>query len=228
MDNNTTESGNGWTLKEWVEKWENGEVDWHHTEVNELLKTHEKRFKEKGRILFPWCSKTVDMKYLRDRGFTVIGIEYNEKLVEQFFRDNDLEFDKFENGHFRTYESVDGGITIHAGDFLRATPELVGRIDGVWDKAALVAVGPRDRRRYADRLVGMMNPDTVHLVVCVSYDQSKRQGPGFSVPMETVVGLYGSECHVERVCEATNDHWMEYYGLDWFLEAVYCLKLKSE
>ena len=216
-----------WSLDEWDKKYEEGNYNWHEPDVNGWLRTHKARYKEKGTILFPLCGKTVDMKYLIDEGYKVVGVEYSKLAVEEFFAENDIEFSKTKNVDFDSYKSEDGRITIHNGDFFRANRELVGRIDGVWDRAALVAVNPEDRRRYADTITGLMDETTVYLVSSVSYDQSQLGGGrGFSVPAQMIRGLYGSTCDIELLCDVTNETFKRVYDVDWFLESLYCLRLK--
>ena len=72
-----------------------------------------------------------------------------------------------------------------------------------------------------------MNKDTVYLIAALSYDQNGHGGPPFSVPMETVKELYKSTCVIEKLYEATNENYMQKFGLDWFKDALYCLKFKN-
>ena len=230
MSNDKSEvpSSLSWSLDKWDKKYKEGDYNWHEPDVNSWLRTHKSRFKEKGTILFPMCGKTVDMKYMSDEGYKVVGVEYSKQAVEEFFAENKIEFSKTKNADFDTYESEDGRITIHNGDFFRVTRELVGIIDGVWDRAALVAVNPEDRRRYADTITGLMDETTVYLVSSVSYDQSKLEGgQGLSVPAQMIRGLYGTKCDIELIYDVTNETFKRMYDVDWFLESLYCLKFKS-
>jgi len=218
---------NSLDLNYWDKRWEDGKTGWHRTEVNDLLVMYNSRIKENGTVLFPMCGKTVDMKFMCDEGYTVVGIEYSKQPVEEFFSENDIKFEKSKNGDYDTYKSDDGKITIYAGDFFQAKPELVGKIDGIWDRGALVAMNPSDRRKYADTILNLMNKDTVYLIAGLSYDQNCHGGPPFSVPMETVEELYKSNCVIKQIYEATNEAYKERFKLDWFLDSLYILKFKN-
>ena len=164
------------------------------------------------------------VKYQRGEG---CGIEYSRQPVEKFFNENDIKFAKRQNGDYDTYKSDDGKITIYAGDFFQAKPELVGKIDGIWDRGALVAMNPSDRRKYADTIINLMNKDTVYLIAGLSYDQSCHGGPPFSVPMETVEELYGSTCEIDLIFEAPNEFSRKKFKLDWWLDSLYHLNFKK-
>jgi len=218
---------NSLDLNYWDKRWEDGKTGWHRTEVNDLLVMYNSRIKENGTVLFPMCGKTVDMKFMCDEGYTVVGIEYSKQPVEEFFSENDIKFEKSKNGDYDTYKSDDGKITIYAGDFFQAKPELVGKIDGIWDRGALVAMNPSDRRKYADTIINLMNKDTVYLIAGLSYDQSCHGGPPFSVPMETVEELYGSTCEIDLIFEAPNEFSRKKFKLDWWLDSLYHLNFKK-
>ena len=184
-------------------------------------------YREEGTVLFPMCGKTVDMKYLYEGGFNVVGVEYSKQPVEEFFSENDIKFVKNKNGPYETYKSEDGKITIHCGDFFQAKAEIVGKIDGIWDRGALVAMNPSDRSKYTAIILSLMDKDTVYLIAGLSYDQNCHGGPPFSVPTETVEELYGSTCEIETLLEAPNESSMKRFKLDWWLDTLYKLNLKK-
>ena len=134
-------------LEYWDIRWENNQAGWHKTEVHNLLALHKKSYRENGTIFFPMCGKAVDMKYMSDEGYNVVGVEYSKQPVEEFFSENDIKFVVSKNGVYDTYKSEDGKITIHCGDFFQAKPETIGKIDGIWDRGALVAMNPDDRSK---------------------------------------------------------------------------------
>ena len=192
-----------------------------------MLVMYHGHYKEEGTVLFPMCGKSVDMKYMHDGGFNVVGVEYSKQPVEEFFSENDIKFVVSKNGAYDTYKSEDGKITIHCGDFFQVKPEIVGKIDGIWDRGALVAMNPSDRSKYSATILNLMDKDTVYLIAGLSYDQNCHGGPPFSVPMETVEELYGSTCEIEILLEAPNESSMKKFKLDWWLDTLYKLNLKK-
>ena len=218
---------NSLDLDYWDKRWQDGKTGWHKTEANDMLVMYHGHYKEEGTVLFPMCGKSVDMKYMHDGGFNVVGVEYSKQPVEEFFSENDIKFVVSKNGAYDTYKSEDGKITIHCGDFFQVKPEIVGKIDGIWDRGALVAMNPSDRSKYSATILNLMDKDTVYLIAGLSYDQKCHGGPPFSVPMETVEELYGSTCEIETLLEAPNEYSMKKFKLDWWLDTLYKLNLKE-
>lgn len=72
-----------------------------------------------------------------------------------------------------------------AGRFRRIT-----RIDAVYDRAALIALPPRSRNRYARHLFDLTG-GAGQLLITLDYDQTQMDGPPFSVPEEEIGVLYG-------------------------------------
>ena len=72
-----------------------------------------------------------------------------------------------------------------AGRFRRIT-----RIDAVYDRAALIALPPRSRNRYARHQFDLTG-GAGQLLITLDYDQTQMDGPPFSVPEEEIGVLYG-------------------------------------
>jgi thiopurine S-methyltransferase len=73
---------------------------------------------------------------------------------------------------------------------LDITPQQLGRFDLVYDRAALVALAPSTRARYAGVSQAMLAEDGVIFLIAFAYDQTKTPGPPWSVPAEAVRELY--------------------------------------
>ena len=54
------------------------------------------------------------------------------------------------------YSTPDGRITIFACDLFDVTPEMVGKVDAVWDRGSFVALSFDTRPRYAALLKGLV------------------------------------------------------------------------
>jgi len=66
---------------------------WHLKEVNPLLVKHFHLLVD-GRknvsVFVPLCGKSVDLKWIHDRGHRVIGLEFDEKVVEELFLESGI------------------------------------------------------------------------------------------------------------------------------------------
>lgn len=163
----------------WLERWREGRIGFHEGRPNDLLVAHGKALGPAGRVLVPLCGKAVDMAYLASLGHQVVGIELAEAAAAAFFQEHGLEAPPTQRGPF--VERSAGGITILQGDFFDARPEDVGTITAFYDRAAIVALPPELRPRYAAHLQELVGADTPGLVITFEYPQEKMAGPPFSV-----------------------------------------------
>ncbi|NNG13294.1 MAG: thiopurine S-methyltransferase, partial [Halobacteria archaeon] len=74
----------------WHERWQANQIGFHQDEINPYLVRYwpELEIGMAGRVLVPLCGKTRDMIWLRDQGFSVVGIEVSPIAVEAFFAEN--------------------------------------------------------------------------------------------------------------------------------------------
>jgi thiopurine S-methyltransferase len=173
----------------WQERWATRQIGFHEGKPNDLLAQHIALLDGRKRVLVPLAGKAVDMMLLASRGMSVVGVELVEAPCREFFDDNALphrrEGDRF--------VSEDGRITIVCGDMLACTRESLGTFDAVYDRAALVALDPSMRRAYVDTIARMLEPAARTLLVTFAYDQSKIDGPPWSVSDADVHALYGRD-----------------------------------
>lgn len=176
----------------WHDKWERGEIGFHQKDINAFLVRFADTagLTEGKRVLVPLCGKSQDMTWLLQRGCEVIGVELNESAVQQYFAELGITPTVSDVGDFTCYQAPD--ITLYCGDILSITPELLGDIDGVYDRAALVAL-PEDMRRAYVKTLKSAAPKAQHLLITFEYDQALHSGPPFSVTEAELIELYGSE-----------------------------------
>ena len=89
-------------------------------------------------------------------------------------------------GSHRRYSA--DGIDIFAGDIFEITADVLGPVDAVYDRAALVALPEGMRRRYAAHLAGI-TAVAPQLLVTFEYDQAEMDGPPFSITEEEAMLL---------------------------------------
>src|SRR5690606_29079731 len=126
------------------ERWKNHEIGFHRHEVHPLLTQHiEAVAQPKATVFIPLCGKSLDMKWLVDSGYQVLGIELNESAIKAFFAEHKLQPSIHQEGPFRVYRAP--GITLYQGDFFELTPAHLDGIDAWYDRAAMVALPPAMR-----------------------------------------------------------------------------------
>jgi thiopurine S-methyltransferase len=171
----------------WEERWREGRIGFHEGAPNKYLSRHAPRLA--GRVLVPLCGKAKDLAFLASRGHDVVGIELVEDAVRAFFTEHGVTPVITPRDELVEYRA--GSITIFAGDVFATTRELVGEIDAVYDRAALIALPAELRPRYVDHLRALVAPGTPGLLITLEYEQAQMTGPPFSVVDAEVRAHFG-------------------------------------
>jgi thiopurine S-methyltransferase len=174
----------------WHQKWQRGDIGFHQAQANPLLVRHldDLRLQPDARVFLPLCGKTLDIAYLLDRGYRVAGAELSELAVQALFDSLNLRPTIQQVGTLKHYSGP--SIDIYAGDVFSLDAQMLGDIDAIYDRAALVALPADMRKRYAAHLVEISQGDP-QLLISYAYDQSLIDGPPFSITESEVERLYG-------------------------------------
>jgi thiopurine S-methyltransferase len=182
----------------WIARWSEGRIGFHEGKPNAFLERHGERLAGAKRVLVPLCGKAVDLAYLAGRGHEVVGVELVADAVQQFFAEHGVTPVVTPRGAFVEYTA--GAITIFAGDWFATDAALLGAIDAVYDRAALIALPPEMRARYAAHARALAGAAPI-LLVTLEYPQELMDGPPFSVAEEEVRALYAG-ARIELVDDA--------------------------
>ena len=159
-------------------------------------------------MLVPLCGKAEDLAFLAELGHEVVGVELVPQAVEAYFAEHGLTPTRTPRGALEAFEG--GGVTILAGDFFAARREDVGGVSAFYDRAAVIALPPELRERYVAHLRVLVPKGAPGLVITVEYDQSKAEGPPFSVPEAELRRLHaGSEVTFLEEAPADNSRLRE-------------------
>lgn len=208
---------------DWGNRWSSGQIGFHQSKITTSLAD----FGEEvfgglsGTVLVPLCGKTLDMVHLADHFDAVIGVEYVEQAVEEFFTEQQLSAE-VATGPPLAY-SADAYV-LYAADFFAITTEHTGHIDAVFDRASLVALDAPTRRRYAEHLASLLPSGARVLLITFDYDQTEMSGPPFAVSDDEVTDLFSPAFTIEHlrtrdVLEAT----MRERGLTAMTESAFSL-----
>ena len=215
---------------DWNQRWTEGRIGFHSHQVNARLNAHLDLLTggRSRRVLVPLCGKSLDMKFLKDRGHEVVGVELVESALDAFFDENDLEVTRGEQNGLRALSTE--GITTYASDFFEVSPQAVGTFDCVWDRAALVALPPDVRDRYAEHLTSLVAPGGRILMVSFHYDPQRMNGPPFSLGGDEIEARFSRDFEV-RTLEVDDwlphePHWAK-RGLDWLEVGTFLLTRRS-
>ena len=181
---------------DWHERWQKREIGFHEGKPNSHLIDHAARFGKARRLLVPLAGKAVDLRALSDAGHDVVGVEYVRTAIDEFF----AEWEVGPTAHtLGAHEAFYGkGVTLVRADIFAVTPASLGRFEGLYDRAALVAIEPARRAEYVKVCIDLLQPGSGILLISFSYDQSKIQGPPWSVDDAEVHRLYAG-CTLEKL-----------------------------
>ena len=181
----------------WHQRWRAQRIGWHQPQVNAWLKQYWKSLElpPGSRVFVPLCGKSLDMLWLVQQGHEVVGVELSPLALAAFCEENRLPVERQEEGRFiRHYAQR---IHLLEGDFFHLRPQDLGRVQGVWDRAALVALPESMRGEYARHLAALLEPGTQVLLVTMDYPAGEMEGPPFSVSAAEVERRFGSAFDVK-------------------------------
>jgi thiopurine S-methyltransferase len=175
----------------WHKKWASNQIGFHSPDVNPYLQRFwpDLNLAAHARVLVPLCGKSLDLLWLAGRGHRVLGIELSEKAVEDFFTEQQLQPQISEHGVFKVYRA--GTIELWCGDVFALSAEDVADCSALYDRAAVIALPPPMRERYAEHLQNILPAGLKGLLITLDYDQSQISGPPFSVDDAQVRHLFG-------------------------------------
>lgn len=169
----------------WRQKWEENNIAFHESEANPLLVKHFKALSLAGgsRIFLPLCGKTLDIGWLLSHGYRVAGAELSEIAIEQLFKELGMEpeVSTVDDVHHYSAKNID----IFVGNILDLSGQMLGSVDAIYDRAALVALPKEMRDRYTAHLTKITDK-VPQLLICYEYDQNLMAGPPFSISDEEV------------------------------------------
>jgi thiopurine S-methyltransferase len=185
----------------WLERWRNDEIGFHQRSHNPWLM----RFwpcldvPREAAVFVPLCGKSLDMRWLEARGHRVYGVDLSELAIRAYFAEGGETWERVRSD----YAYVDGFVgpraVLYCGNLLDvAAPDIPGT-QAVFDRAALIALPPPMRARYADHLLRVVPEGARMLLITLEYRQELVSGPPFAVFEDEVQQLYGARCRVERL-----------------------------
>ena len=130
--------------------------------------------------MIPLCGKSKDITYLSKYFKNVVGIEFVNKAIIDYFKERKLTFEESKN----TYRHKN--ITLINEDILKYGHKT-DAINYIYDRAALIALPHNLRKKYIDKIKSLTPEDSFLFLITIEYDQSLTNGPPFSVPHKEIL-----------------------------------------
>lgn len=218
-------------MANWLEFWKNNETNWHSDVVTQELEEYLGLLKlEPGdKVFFPLCGKSLDMTYILNQGFSVIGVELSEIGIKQFFHENGLDFTISQVGEFDLYSA--NNIEIYCGDFFSLTSKYLYGVKAVFDRKSLIALDLNLRQKYVKHLNDIISLGVRILLITLHYPQHQISGPPFSVDKSEVESLFSMAFNYQELKsfeDIENGSKLERSGVDYIENAAYCLQKVRE
>lgn len=209
----------------WIDRWSRGEIGFHQRDINRYLRQHWPglQIPEGVPAFVPLCGKSLDMRWLSEQGHPVIGVEVAREAVHEFFAEWGVDPKIDRTGPFERWQAKN--IELLCGDFFALTrPDLAG-VGAVFDRAALIALPEELRRKYTQKLHGVLPAAATTLLITVDYPPQELSGPPFAVSDAEVRLLFAKRkiallAEVDVTDSADNARFRE-RGVSRLIERVY-------
>jgi len=180
----------------WHKKWESKDIAFHAATPNPLLLSYfdQLGLANNARVFLPLCGKTLDIGWLLNQGYRVAGAELSTVAVEELFSELGLTPMRSELGAVQRYQAHH--LDIFVGDIFALNSELLGPVDAIYDRAALVALPDTLRAAYTT-LLKEITHTAPQLLINYDYDQTAQAGPPFSISDAELASHYQAAYHVQ-------------------------------
>ena len=182
----------------WHDRWKNQLTRWHRAEYNDLMLKHWHSLSapDGSEVLVPLCGKSLDMLWLAEQGYSIVGLEMVEQAINTFFSENQLSPESTQFGKLVKHSSPP--FTIFQGDVFALEAGTV-QADAWYDRAAMVAIPPSTRESYVQQIRQQTKPGAVGVLITLTYPQHEADGPPFSLTDEDALSLFSEGFEIERL-----------------------------
>ncbi len=175
---------------EWLDRWREGRIGFHRDRPHPALLRHWPGLEIKAgtKVLVPLCGKSLDMRWLGQQDYPVLGIELAPEAIEQFLVEGRGMVSRYRQSGFDICRL--GNVELWCGDFFHFHIDQAAEIGAFYDRAALIALPPATRQRYAFHLAQLIPPGSRGLLISLTRPPVDSGGPPFSVSAEEVRELF--------------------------------------
>lgn len=186
----------------WHDKWQKNEIGFHLNQPHSLLVKYidSLNLEKNNRIFLPLCGKSLDIHWLLAQGYHLIGIDLSPIAIEELISELAIPFTERKLEKLTHYHHPQ--IDLFVGDFFELTSSNIGKIDAIYDRAALVALPEEMRTDYAQHLMQISNQAT-QLLISFEYDQSVMAGPPFSISPQQLKDYYSKQYQLQLLDSQT-------------------------
>ncbi len=205
------------TNEEWIQRWDQNDTPWNRSSADCLLHQAYASILQRysnlnaGSVFVPLCGNSRSLRFFYDNGHSVCGVELAKEALDQLRVDDfpELRFDRQTQEEQTVFEAE--RVCLIEADFFKA--RVPGKFELIYDRAALVALDPEQRIRYAEKLPEFLAPNGLLYLVTYEYTEGPEAIPPFSVSRSEVERLFSKfsihECRREEF-ETTREDMLRY------------------
>lgn len=198
-------------VNEWLARWREGRIGFHRDAPHPALRRYWPQFRipSETKVLVPLCGKSLDMRWLAERGHPVLGIELSGDALDQFTAEGQGEVLRYHQDGFEVRRQ--GNIELWGGDFFHFHIEQAAEIGALYDRAALIALPEATRQRYAFHLAQLIPPGARGLLISLTRAPGDDRGPPYSVDTDEVRRLFAHNFELTHLedSEPEENGWQE-------------------
>jgi len=181
----------------WQERWQRHDIGFHQPHIHEQLKRlwPTLNIPQGSEVFVPLAGKSRDMAWLADQGHHIIGVELSDIAVAEFFEEAELSPEQTSVGAFDIYSAAP--FRLYCGDFFDLPAAALSGVRAAYDRAALIALPPHMRVRYAETLSRILPQDACIFLISIEYPEHEIAGPPFSVRQQEIETLFGAHYSID-------------------------------
>ncbi|XP_069138254.1 probable thiopurine S-methyltransferase [Argopecten irradians] len=141
-------------------------------EANECLLQYQDKLlgdNKQQKVFIPLCGRAAELKYLAELGHDVVGVEFAEVAILQFFEMFDITYESkpMKDPEGTVYTSTKDGLSIriYCCDFWKFGPRVEGGFQAVWDAGSLYSLPMSQRDDYIKVMKSVLAPSSRTLVM---------------------------------------------------------------
>lgn len=195
-----------YTEDDWHECWATGHTPWRGESVDAgLLRIYQANAEVLGHVgspvvphapktsprrsaLVPLCGDSPVVRFLYDAGFSVTGVEFVDDALRALLASSFPELIPHVGAEKLSLPFVTDRLALINDDIF--TLPAIPSFDLVYDRAALIALAPEVRTRYAALITTVINPGGHLLLETTTMTGRGEKGPPFSVERAEINRLY--------------------------------------
>ncbi len=193
-------------LSYWKKRWQEGNIGWHNEKVDNDLQTFVKNERPSlsSPVLIPLCGKTLDIDWLAQQSFDVVGVDVSPLALKAVVARNSGAWST--QTHPKAVVHSHRRIQLWEADFFDWAQTAQATYCWVWDRAAFVAIDPSLRTHYLQAMAQLLRPDGFMLCKTFAYAQELSTAPPYSVTEAQMLALSAPWFTAKRIQSNTSFH----------------------